>query len=59
MKKKRSRSHFQQVSLKHLRKLLERKSAGSVKDAEMSLERPTLKTEPYSIPFVVVSKKSR
>lgn len=57
--KKKPKLHFEQVPLKKLGKLLEKKSAGSARDSELSVERPTLKTEPYSIALAVNSKTSR
>ena len=58
-KKKKTGLHFQQVPLKDLGRLLDRRALDSAKDPEMSVERPTLKSEPYSILLVVDSKKSR
>lgn len=57
--KKRPKLHFQQVPLKDLEKLLGKRPVGSGKDAELSVRRSILKTEPYCIPLVVDSKRSR
>jgi len=59
MKKKTSKLHFEHVSLKHVEKLLQSQKEAQAEEAEMPVERPTLKIEPYSIPFVANSKKSR
>jgi hypothetical protein len=59
MKKGKRILHFRQVPLKTLGKLLEKKSRSSAGDSELPVERPTLKTEPYSMPFAVQSKTSR
>lgn len=59
MKKKKPKLHFRHVAFEKVEKLLEKKSAGSAGDSETSVERPTLKSEPYSMPFAVNSKTSR
>jgi len=46
--KKKSKFNFKQVPLRKLGNLLGKKTAASARDAELSVERPTLKTEPYS-----------
>jgi len=47
--KKKSKFNFKQVPLRKLGNLLGKKTAASARDAELSVERPTLKTEPYSM----------
>lgn len=59
MKKKTPKLHFEHVPLKHVKNLLQKAKEDRAEDAEMSVERPTLKTEPYSIALAVNSKKSR
>jgi len=59
MKKKTPKLHFEHVSLEPVDKLLQSQKEKQAKDAEMSVERPTLKCEPYSIPLVVDRKGSR
>lgn len=59
MKKKKPKLHFPHVAFEKVEKLLEKKSAGLAGDSETSVERPTPKAEPYSIPLVVNRKKSR
>lgn len=59
MKKKITKLHFKQIPLKDVETLLQNKRKGSANDAELSVERPTLKTEPYSIPLAVNGKTFR
>lgn len=59
MKKKTPKLHFDHVPLKHVQKLLQNQKRPLPEDAEMSVERPTLKAQPYSIQLVVNRKKSR
>lgn len=59
MKKKTPKLHFEHVPLKDVKKLVRKAKEDPAEDAEMSLERPTLKSEPYSMPFAVESKRSR
>ena len=55
MKKKKPKLHFEQVSLKEVAKLLEKKTIASA----AAFEPPARKTEPYHIPFAVNRKVSR
>lgn len=53
------KSHFQQVRLKDVERLLAKDVARAAGDPELSAERPTRKTEPYSITLLAIRKASR
>ena len=56
--KKKPKLHFEQVPLKEVERLVDKKTASSAAGVA-AYERPAAKTEPYSIPLAADRKKSR